>query len=138
MVVNQDFLPAIIKKEVRCCIAIKQMAIIFKTSKMTIRQQYKLMFDYFHGTSTIKSNVDSFLEGEGVYEPIVTNATVSIVTETNNSVSSGETIIPKCLNLGMLCLQQEYIIGRHLTKGNFLALPKILLHPSVLKLLLRQ
>ena len=121
---KQHPLPAIIRKEIRSCIAVKMMNTIFKRNKVVIRTVYMMMRDYYHGNSSIKSSLDTLLAGEGEFEPMFINATISTVTDNvlspagvggrSNSSSNGSRNL--ALNNSMFCLNNEYIVGKHITK----------------------
>ena len=122
---KQHPLPAIIRKEIRSCIAVKMMNTIFKRNKVVIRTVYTMMRDYYHGNNSIKSNLDTLLAGEGDFEPMFVNSTISTVTDSvlspagvggrsTNSTSNGNRNLS--LNNSMFCLNNEYIIGKHITK----------------------
>ena len=63
--------PAIVRKEIWCCIAVRMLAIIFKESKMAIRASNNKMFDYYHGTDTIWAHIHILLKGDGYYKEVV-------------------------------------------------------------------
>ena len=108
-------IPASVRKEVRCCLAVKMLAILFRGEKRAIRAVYKLMSDYFHGTKVICSHLDMLMKADGVYKPMFINAATTTTT-TDNSVNSNNNMMS--LNTVMFVLPQEYILGKHITKAS--------------------
>ena len=117
--------PAIIRKEVRACIAVRMLAIIFKGQKSTIRTIYKLLDEYYHGTSLVKSHMDCLLTGEGgLYKSMLVaskQASSSSSTVVTDSIVSFSTTT-MVLDMDRFMLEKEYNIGKHINNERILLL----------------
>jgi hypothetical protein len=99
--------PAIIRKGLRCVMALKILSIIFKNSKTTTRNIHKCMYQLYHGTTNnICPQTNMLLAANGVYEPMFEKR-VTVVTYATASNP------PVTLVLQRHCLQldQDYIVG---------------------------
>ena len=110
MVVSVN-VPAIIRKEIRCCIAVKMLSIIFKENKMTIRAIYNLMNNYYHGTDNIRSHMEIMLKGDGAYKDMVMTSSIPTVNDTTSQNSTRVS-----LNKDRFVLETEYSIGSSISR----------------------
>jgi hypothetical protein len=111
--VSNNECPAIIRKELRCVMALKIMAIIFKNSKTTTRNIHKFMYQLYHGTlDNICPQTDMLLSATGVYEPMFEKR-VTVVT---NSTASNFPVT-LVLHKHRLQLDQDYVVGQHINKA---------------------
>jgi hypothetical protein len=103
-------LPANIRQEIRSCISVKSLAIVFKSTKMSIRQIQEKMFLLFHGTSDVYSHVDQLLGGKGPYEDLFEKKTVLASNSTANSAVS------LILDKSKFILDSDYVVGVQIVK----------------------
>ena len=111
---NKYEMPAIIRKEIRNCIVVKMMSLVYRCNKMTCRKIYALLSDYFHGTNVIKLHLDQCLNKEGCYSPMFSSSTFTV---TDSQASCNVVNSTKTLNKEMFCLTTDYVIGKHIVKS---------------------
>jgi hypothetical protein len=108
---NKSQIPANIRQELRSCISVKSLSIIFKSTKMSIRQIHEKMFLLFHGTSEVYAHVDQLLHGKGPYEVLFEKKTI---LATNSIIDSAVSLV---LNKDKLLLDCNYEVGKHIVKS---------------------
>jgi hypothetical protein len=112
MVVVNNEVPAIIRKELRSIMAVKILSIIFKNSKTTTRNIHKLMYQLYHGiTNNICPQTDMLVAGNGVYEPMFEKS-ITVVT----NATASQPPVTLVLNKNCLQLNTDYVVGQHINK----------------------
>ena len=71
-----------------------------------------MLSEFYHGTDLIRSHLDSFMAGEGVYKSMFTNQCTTIVVDNTDGSNMG-----LCLSCDKFCLQKEYVVGLHILKN---------------------
>lgn len=98
-----------VRKELRQVMGVKALSILFKGGTHASRDLYELMYDYYHGTDTICSQLDLFMNTSGIYE-VMFQKHYQCVT---GSDEQAEKLV---LNKDMFQLDHDYFLNTEIKK----------------------